>query len=129
MADGPRNGTLPNGSQRIMTLVEKSISDPSRPTLPDEFEAQLRAVHTKSAACYASMEDLGDRIETLSSSIEDDADIVVTDIGHEDSVVMHIDDVSNELVGQREQSEARVRNVKNTSVASLQNDPKRALTH
>lgn len=99
-------GDLPvSFTRRIMKLVERSASNRSRPVLPPEYEDQLRPVHAGSAACYASMEDLGDRLERFASQIDEtpvevtlsEAGIVTAEIGDDISVVNHMEDVREEL--------------------------------
>lgn len=91
------NGKLPQDSQRIMSLVRRSIPK-RRPRLPEEYEEQLREVSAESAACYASMEDLADRLDDLVDQIESDADgVVFQEMAEDDSTVMDISEIKDDL--------------------------------
>lgn len=92
----PTNGRLPQGPQRIVALVERSTPNPDRPRLSAELEAQLAELDRKSAACYALMEDISDRIAQLADKIDAEA-IVESPIDDNDSLVHHLDDVSMRL--------------------------------
>ena len=90
-----------NPTLRLMQLVEKSAPRPDRPRLPLPLEAKLAEVDRKHAACYASMEDLTDRLYRVAADI-DHSDITLTqkavsvdadDDFEEDSVVRHIGNV------------------------------------
>jgi hypothetical protein len=101
-----RNGTLPIGSERIMQLVEQSQPSQTRPKLPAEYEDLLQPIHAMSAACYASMEDLSDRIDRLAHKITDADGVVLEDMDDEDSIVNHIEDVTIEIRDSRTRLEA-----------------------
>ncbi len=59
---------LPNGPMRLISLVEKSITEmPIVLNLPPEVIDRLHAVDAQLAACYASMDDLCDRFDTLTA--------------------------------------------------------------
>lgn len=59
---------LPNGPMRLISLVEKSITEmPVVLDLPPEVIDRLHAVDAQLAACYASMDDLCDRFDTLTA--------------------------------------------------------------
>jgi division protein CdvB (Snf7/Vps24/ESCRT-III family) len=88
---------LPDGSKRVMALVEKSRPNGQRPRMSSEFEAQLAEVDAQSAACYASMEDLSDKLDTIAQAITEEESVVVMPLDDEDSAVHHLDDVSTEL--------------------------------
>lgn len=92
------NGVLPTGSARIMHLVEQSQPSSTRPRISEEFEAQLQPVHAKSAACYASMEDIGDQLDRLSHRIDDDESVIVGEMNEDDdSISVRINEVATEL--------------------------------
>lgn len=92
------NGALPSGSARLMALVERSQPSQDRPRISEEFERQLRPVHAKSAACYASMEDLSDQIEQLARRIDSDEGVVVDEMDEDaNSVVNHIEEIRTEI--------------------------------
>jgi hypothetical protein len=85
------NGTaLPTGAGRVIALVQRSAPDPTRPRLADEWETQLAEVEARSAGCYASMEDLSDRLDQFIQDLSDG--VVVEEINEEedDSLVFHI---------------------------------------
>jgi hypothetical protein len=63
-----KSSSLPEGAARIMKLVERSAPNPDRPRLAHEWERQLAEVDVRSAACYASMEDLSDQLARLAHS-------------------------------------------------------------
>ncbi len=70
---------LPGDSRRIMAIVARSAPNPDRPRLPDEYEAILHPADRARAACYASMEDLSDRLASLSETIDETVDGVDVD--------------------------------------------------
>lgn len=52
-----------------MALVASSSPNLARPRITDRYEALLLAADQARAACYASMEDLADQLETLAEHI------------------------------------------------------------
>ncbi len=54
---------------RIRATVERSAPSRARPKMSRKKEERLEAVDRASAACYASMENLGAKIEKLTRSI------------------------------------------------------------
>jgi hypothetical protein len=55
---------------RIRMLVENSAPNPDRPRLDEEREKKLAEIESRSAACYASMEDLRFKIARLVRDID-----------------------------------------------------------
>jgi hypothetical protein len=82
---------LPEGASRVLALVERSAPDPDRPRLAEEWERQLADIDAKSAACYASMEDLSDRLDRVAAEIDDG--VIVEDADEGDSLVVHVKEV------------------------------------
>ena len=95
------NGELPEGAGRLLKLVERSAPDPKRPRLPAEYEEQLAVVDAKSAAAYASMEDLSDRCVRLAKRIEGDEGVVMNELEGDESLVAHISSISDEITTSR----------------------------
>ena len=91
------DAVLPTGSQRIMAIVKRSAPRKDRPRISAEFEDQLAAVDAESAACYASMEDLSDKIEQVVDRIESDGVVMESMDEDDDSVVTHISEVRREI--------------------------------
>lgn len=63
---------LPSGAMRLISLVEKSLNEmppPVEVSLPPEVIDKLRSIDVQLAACYASMDDLGDRLEEITDEI------------------------------------------------------------
>ena len=60
---------LPRPPTQTMALVASSSPKLARPRLTSPYEALLLAVDQARAACYASMEDLADQLETLAERI------------------------------------------------------------
>jgi len=63
---------LPSGAMRLISLVEKSLNEmppPVEVSLPPEVIHKLRSIDVQLAACYASMDDLGDRLEQITDEI------------------------------------------------------------
>jgi hypothetical protein len=85
---------LPDGAGRVIALVERSAPNPDRPRLPEEWERQLVEIDAKSAACYASMEDLSDQLDRLAHEMDDG--VVVEEASEEDSLVVHIKETAAE---------------------------------
>lgn len=90
------NGRLPQDSQRIMALVKRSIPK-ARRRLPDEYEEQLRETFAESAACYASMEDLSDRLDGIIEAVNDDGVVLEAMDDDDNSTVTHISEVKREI--------------------------------
>jgi hypothetical protein len=92
------NGELPaSDAARVLALVERSAPDPERPRLGEEWEVMLADIDAKSAACYASMEDLSDRLDRLAVAIREEDGVVIDDVREEDSLVVHLDEVKGRL--------------------------------
>jgi len=92
--------TLPEGAGRVMALVERSAPDPDRPRLSDEWERQLAEVDVKSAACYASMEDLSDQLDRLAADLGGgavDDGVVVEQADDQDSLVFHVEEFNRNV--------------------------------
>lgn len=79
-----------------MALVERSAPDPDRPRLSEEWERQLAAVDAKSAACYASMEDLSDQLDRLAHELDDG--VVVEQAADDDSLAVRVEEVHRDMV-------------------------------
>lgn len=61
---------LPNGPMRIVSLVERAITDMPPPLdLPEEIVGRLREIDIQLQACYASMEDLNERLDTFTAEM------------------------------------------------------------
>lgn len=57
---------------RLISLVEKSLNEmppPVEVSLPPEVINKIRSIDVQLAACYASMDDLGDRLEEITDEI------------------------------------------------------------
>lgn len=69
---------LPEDTQgRLRLHVEHSSPNPDRPRLPDQVERLLAEVERRTAACYASMEELTFQVGKLVAEFQkgpDDAD-------------------------------------------------------
>jgi hypothetical protein len=59
-----------NTNTRLLALVENSRPNPTRPRLSEERELRLADVEARSAACYASIEELTYKIHRLVKDIE-----------------------------------------------------------
>ena len=68
----PLTESLPDQTQpRIQALVERSAPNPDRPRLSETTEKKFEPVDRKTAACYASMEDMTDQLRRLAKQLED----------------------------------------------------------
>lgn len=84
---------LPGSPTRTMALVASSSPNLARPRITDQYEAMLLAADQARAACYASMEDLADQLETLAEHISaSDVPIKFPDgtLREEDSLVTNL---------------------------------------
>lgn len=83
---------LPEGAQRLMTHIVRSAPNLERPRLSDEYEAMLHSSDVERAACYASMEDLSDRLDRIARAIAEDMTNVPVHINEddEDSLVVRV---------------------------------------
>ena len=91
---------LPTGSRRVAALVENSVPNGKRPRISTEFEVQLGDTDRKLAGCYASMEDLEDRLDALAErldSAESDGVVIATDAQDDISIVRHVVDLADEV--------------------------------
>lgn len=61
--------SLPDPS-RIRAMAERSAPDLSRPRLSEEHERALADVERRTAACYASMEELSYQIGNLTEELK-----------------------------------------------------------
>lgn len=96
-------GRLPKGAERVMALVTQSRPTRKRPRLSSEFEEQLAEIDAQSAACYASMEDLGDKLASIAEVIGNGGGVIVEEMDEDaDSVVTHLDEITNELRSSRD---------------------------
>lgn len=86
---------LPEGAGRVMALVERSAPDPDRPRLSDEWERQLADIDAKSAACYASMEDLSDQLDRVARELDDG--VVVEQAADDDSLAVRVEEVHRDM--------------------------------
>ena len=59
-----------NANSRLAAIVENSRPNPTRPRLSEERELRLADVEARSAACYASIEELTYSIQRLVKDIE-----------------------------------------------------------
>jgi hypothetical protein len=86
--------SLPEGAQRLMALVARSAPSADRPRLGEEYEAMLRSSDIDRAACYASMEDLSDRLDRIARALAEDhtAVPVYVDTEDEDSLVVRVEE-------------------------------------
>ncbi len=83
---------LPGQPTRTMALVAASSANPDRPRLRPEYESLLRASDCARAACYASMEDLSDKLAGLAEKLDasDGTVVVAVDPWEDDSLVHHV---------------------------------------
>lgn len=83
---------------RTMVLVQRSMPHLQNPhRLTPEIEETLQRVESLNAACYASMEDLINRLDTLAQDLSDNSATVKESFDEEDSSVHHIQIVRDKI--------------------------------
>lgn len=84
-----------------MALIKKSAPSGDRPRVSEEHERRLREADKINAACYASMEDLTDRLARARVAVETD-DAVPDEIMWDDEVstVQHVERTRRRLAAE-----------------------------